>query len=144
MDVNPYQEGIMLILIMPNLYLITPAKTTTPVVPSPISLSWDLESSTKSRAVGCYTLILKYWTSIFSTIVAPSFVTTISPSGDYNILSIPFGPIDDRSVLDIVLAAMIFYFNASIPFILFFASYSFIIIKGRPNSSNAKLISYYL
>ena len=60
MDVNPYQEGIMLILIMPNLYLITPAKTTTPVVPSPISLSWDLESSTKSRAVGCYTLILKY------------------------------------------------------------------------------------
>ena len=50
----------MLILIMPNLYLITPAKTTTPVVPSPISLSWDLESSTKSRAVGCYTLILKY------------------------------------------------------------------------------------
>jgi len=80
-------------------------------------------------------------TSIFSTIVAPSFVTTISPSGDYIILSIPFGPIDDFNVFEIVRAAIILIFNASTPFILFFASYSFMIINGRPNSSKAKLIS---
>lgn len=30
-----------------------PARTTTPVVPSPTSLSWDWESSTSSLAVGC-------------------------------------------------------------------------------------------
>jgi hypothetical protein len=73
--------------------------------------------------------------------VAPSFVTTTSPSGDYNILSIPLGPIDDLNVLEIVLAAIMLIFKASTPFILFLASYSFMIIKGRPNSSNAKLIS---
>ena len=88
-----------------------------------------------------FNLYLYYFTSIFSTIVAPSFVTTTSPSGDYNILSIPLGPIDDFKVFEIVLAAIMFIFKASTPFILFFASYSLMIMKGRPNSSNAKLIS---
>lgn len=32
-----------------------PAKTTTPVVPSPISLSYDFDNSTRSLAVGCST-----------------------------------------------------------------------------------------
>lgn len=45
-----------------------PASTTTEVVPSPISSSWDLDSSTNNFATGCYT-------SIYSSIVAPSFVT---------------------------------------------------------------------
>mmetsp|Transcript_18819 Transcript_18819/g.39346 ORF Transcript_18819/g.39346 Transcript_18819/m.39346 type:complete len:202 (-) Transcript_18819:270-875(-) len=43
-----------------------PASTTTPVVPSPISLSCDCESSTRRRATWCST-------SILSRMVAPSF-----------------------------------------------------------------------
>lgn len=43
-----------------------PANTTTPVVPSPISWSWDFESSTKSFPIW-------FSTSICSKIVAPSF-----------------------------------------------------------------------
>ena len=31
-----------------------PAKTTTPVVPSPISASYDYDNSTNNFAVGCY------------------------------------------------------------------------------------------
>ena len=69
-----------------------PANTTTPVVPSPLSSSWDLDNSTNNFAMGCSIFI-------FSTIVAPSFVTVTSPSLLTSILSIPFGPIDDRRKL---------------------------------------------
>ena len=69
-----------------------PANTTTPVVPSPLSSSWDLDNSTNNLAIGCSMFI-------FSTIVAPSFVTVTSPSWLTNILSIPFGPIEDRRKL---------------------------------------------
>ena len=55
---------------------------TTPVVPSPTSSSWDLESSTISLAIWCST-------SIILRMVAPSFVMVTSPSGLTNILSIP-------------------------------------------------------
>lgn len=48
-----------------------PANTTTPVVPSPISLSWELDNSHNNFAVGCSI-------SILSRIVAPSFVTVTS------------------------------------------------------------------
>ncbi len=72
--------------------------------------------------------------------VAPSLVTVIWPSGDCIILSIPFGPIDDLRALEIVRAAFIFALKASTPLILFFYSCSLITIKGRPNSSKAKLI----
>lgn len=78
-----------------------PAKTTMPVVPSPTSLSWLLESSTNNLATGC-------WISIFSTMVAPSLVTVTSWSGDTNSLSRPLGPRDDFNVLATDLAARIF------------------------------------
>ena len=55
---------------------------TTPVVPSPISSSWLFESWTRSFAIWCST-------SIWPNIVAPSFVTVISPSADIRILSKP-------------------------------------------------------
>mmetsp|Transcript_65060 Transcript_65060/g.178531 ORF Transcript_65060/g.178531 Transcript_65060/m.178531 type:complete len:274 (+) Transcript_65060:1079-1900(+) len=59
-----------------------PASTTTPVVPSPISSSCDLDSSTRS---------LPIWlsTRICSRMVAPSFVMVTSPSGLWSILSMP-------------------------------------------------------
>ena len=75
--------------------------------------------------------------------VAPSLVTVIYTSGDYNILSIPFGPIELLNVLEIVLAALIFALKASTPLMRFFYSCSLITIKGLPNSSNAKLIFCY-
>ena len=55
---------------------------TTPVVPSPISSSWLFDSWTRSFAIWCST-------SIWPNIVAPSFVTVISPSADIRILSKP-------------------------------------------------------
>ena len=77
-----------------------PARTTTPVVPSPISASWLRDSSTSSLPTWCST-------SICSKMVAPSFAVgevgeasatttrrraliVTSPSLDCNILSIPF------------------------------------------------------
>jgi len=50
-----------------------PAKTTTPVVPSPISLSYEFDNSHNNLAVGCSM-------SILDKIVAPSLVTTTSLS----------------------------------------------------------------
>ena len=57
---------------------------TTPVVPSPISSSCDLDRSTSNFAISCSTFIC-------SNIVAPSFVIVTSESGDTSILSIPAG-----------------------------------------------------
>jgi hypothetical protein len=62
--------------------------------------------------------------TIFSTIVAPSFVTATSPSGDTNILSIPFGPRDEDNVLATAFAANILLLYASKPLSLFFEAYS--------------------
>eukprot|EP01139_Manchomonas_bermudensis_P019019 Amastigsp_a676308_541.p3 type:complete len:128 gc:universal Amastigsp_a676308_541:1261-1644(+) len=110
-----------------------PAKTTTPVVPSPISLSCDLESSTRSRAISCSTCI-------FSRIVAPSFVTVTSPSPSTMILSMPFGPSDDRRVCATVRAARMCCLCASSPRMRDFFSCSRRMMIGRPFSSKAKLM----
>ena len=75
-----------------------PAKTTTPVVPSPISSSWDWESWTMSLAIS-------WSTSMFLRIVAPSLVTVTSPSGLTINLSKPFGPRDVLSVFAMLRAA---------------------------------------
>ena len=75
-----------------------PANTTTPVVPSPISLSYELDNSRSNLAVGCSI-------SISDKIVAPSLVTNTSLSGDTIILSKPFGPNDVFKVLATDLAA---------------------------------------
>jgi len=112
-----------------------PANTTTPVVPSPISSSYDFDNSTNNLAVGCSI-------SIFSTIVAPSFVTTTSPSPDTNILSIPLGPKEVLRVDDKAQAANMLDLTASIPFNLNLCAYSLIMMYGLPNSSNAILISF--
>lgn len=75
-----------------------PARTTTPVVPSPISLSCERLRSTSSFAI--------WWpTCICSRIVAPSFEIVTSPSGDESILSMPLGPSEVRSTLHTDLAA---------------------------------------
>ena len=121
-----------------------PAITTTPVVPSPISWSWLFESSTRSLPIWCST-------SICSRMVAPSFAAhrhrTItchvltqmrfsppqdelsslmqtSPSGLCSILSMPLGPRDDCSILEIAFAAWMLAFCASIPRIRCFFSCS--------------------
>lgn len=120
-----------------------PAKTTIPVVPSPTSLSWLFDSSTNNLATGC-------WIYIFSTIVAPSFVTVTSWSGETRSLSRPLGPNEDLRVLATDLAASMFLYikkrdtlMASIPLILLFESCSFRTMKGRPYSSKAKLIDIF-
>uniref|UniRef100_A0A915KWX4 Uncharacterized protein n=1 Tax=Romanomermis culicivorax TaxID=13658 RepID=A0A915KWX4_ROMCU len=69
--------------------LTTGALPTTPVVPSPISSSCDLDNSTNNLAI----------------IVAPSLVTVTSPSPLTIILSKPLGPRDVRKVVATVLAA---------------------------------------
>mmetsp|Transcript_24472 Transcript_24472/g.75486 ORF Transcript_24472/g.75486 Transcript_24472/m.75486 type:complete len:273 (-) Transcript_24472:156-974(-) len=105
-----------------------PARTTTPVVPSPISSSCDCESSTNNRATWCSTAIL-------SRIVAPSFVMVTSPSGETIILSMPLGPSDVRRRLDTDRAAMMLCFWASRPLMRDFCCCSFRMMKGRPYSS---------
>lgn len=70
-----------------RIYILFTDSPTTPVVPSPISSSWDLDSWTKSLAIWCST-------SICWRMVAPSFVMVTSPSGETIILSRPFGPSD--------------------------------------------------
>lgn len=64
----------------------------------------------------------------------------VYPSGLTIILSIPLGPIEVFKILAIERAAVRFYLIASIPFTLFFFSYSLTIMYGLPNSSKAKLI----
>mmetsp|Transcript_87388 Transcript_87388/g.120367 ORF Transcript_87388/g.120367 Transcript_87388/m.120367 type:complete len:278 (-) Transcript_87388:37-870(-) len=107
-----------------------PAMTTTPVVPSPISWSCDLDRSTSSFAIWCCT-------SIFSRMVAPSLVTITSPSGPTTILSMPLGPIELRIVSAIALAARMFALCASRPFSRFFFACSSMMMKGLPYSSMA-------
>lgn len=97
--------------------MIKPAKTTTPVVPSPTSLSYDFESSTIKCAIGLTI-------SIFSTIVEPSLVINTSPSGLTIILSIPLGPNELLKTVVIDNATLKFYLTASNPLIRFFFSYS--------------------
>ena len=71
---------------------------TTPVVPSPISLSYEIDNSTINLAIG--------WAiSLFSKIVAPSLVIIYIPSGDTIILSIPLGPKEDFTILAMAWAA---------------------------------------
>mmetsp|Transcript_30469 Transcript_30469/g.97229 ORF Transcript_30469/g.97229 Transcript_30469/m.97229 type:complete len:277 (-) Transcript_30469:197-1027(-) len=105
-----------------------PASTTTPVVPSPISSSWERDSSTSSRATWCST-------SIFSRMVAPSFDTVTSPSGFTSILSMPLGPSDVRSTDDTDRAARMFAFCAARPFTRAASWLSLRMTNGRPYSS---------
>ena len=105
-----------------------PARTTTPVVPSPISSSCDWLNSTNNRATWCSTAIL-------SRIVAPSFVMVTSPSGETIILSMPLGPNEVRSKPETERAAMILCFWACKPLIRDLACCSFRMMKGRPYSS---------
>mmetsp|Transcript_34221 Transcript_34221/g.78028 ORF Transcript_34221/g.78028 Transcript_34221/m.78028 type:complete len:263 (+) Transcript_34221:995-1783(+) len=107
-----------------------PAMTTTPVVPSPISWSCDLDRSTSNFAIWC-------WTSIFSKMVAPSLVTSTSPSGPTTILSMPFGPMEERIISATERAAKMFALCASIPRNRFFLLCSSTMMKGFPNSSTA-------
>ncbi len=62
-----------------------PAKTTTEVVPSPASMSWDADRSTNILAAGCMT-------AICFRMVAPSLVTRTSVGPLWIILSMPLGP----------------------------------------------------
>eukprot|EP00004_Rigifila_ramosa_P012773 TRINITY_DN2790_c0_g1_i3.p1 TRINITY_DN2790_c0_g1~~TRINITY_DN2790_c0_g1_i3.p1 ORF type:complete len:650 (+),score=158.03 TRINITY_DN2790_c0_g1_i3:1287-3236(+) len=107
-----------------------PARTTTPVVPSPTSLSWLFESSTSNLAIW-------FLTSIRSMMVAPSLVIVTSPSGFWSILSRPFGPRDVLRMLATVRAARMLAFCASTPFTRVLFSCSRMMMNGRPNSSNA-------
>ena len=67
-----------------------PHSTVTDVVPSPATMSWDLDSSTSIFAAG--------WdTSILFKIVAPSLVIVTSLFPLTSILSIPRGPNDVRN-----------------------------------------------
>ncbi len=86
----------------------SPARTTAVVVPSPTSLSWVFDISTIILAAG-------FWTSISFMIVAPSFVITISPMPATSILSIPRGPMVDRTISATILAAIMLLLWASLP-----------------------------
>ena len=67
--------------------------------------------------------------------VAPSLVMVTSPSGETRILSIPFGPRDVRTILEMDLAAMMLALTASRPFTRDLACCSLRMTKGRPYSS---------
>mmetsp|Transcript_23828 Transcript_23828/g.34820 ORF Transcript_23828/g.34820 Transcript_23828/m.34820 type:complete len:292 (-) Transcript_23828:52-927(-) len=76
-----------------------PAMTTTDVVPSPASMSCDLEMPTSILAVG--------WnTCMRSKMVAPSLVMMTSPVSLWIILSMPRGPSEVRTASATALAAM--------------------------------------
>ncbi|KAH3668068.1 hypothetical protein OGAPHI_001822 [Ogataea philodendri] len=109
-----------------------PVSTTTPVVPSPISSSCDLESSTNSLAISLFS-------SICDMMVAPSLVMLISPSGEMRILSSPRGPRDVFRIEATCLAAKICDLTASVPCVLFLDPWSLTIINGRPISSCATM-----
>mmetsp|Transcript_32802 Transcript_32802/g.76615 ORF Transcript_32802/g.76615 Transcript_32802/m.76615 type:complete len:247 (-) Transcript_32802:139-879(-) len=76
-----------------------PASTTTLVVPSPASMSCDLDSSTIIFAAGWLTLMCR-------RIVAPSLVMITSPLCVSIILSIPRGPSDVRTASEMALPAI--------------------------------------
>ena len=105
-----------------------PARTTTPVVPSPISSSCDWLNSTNNRATWCSTAIL-------SRIVAPSFVIVTSPSGETIILSMPLGPKLVLNNPETDRAAMMLCFWACNPLMRLLACCSFRMMKGLPYSS---------
>ncbi len=67
--------------------------------------------------------------------VAPSLVMVTSPSCETRILSIPFGPREVRTMLEMDLAAMMLALTASSPFTRDLACCSLSITKGRPYSS---------
>ena len=78
-----------------------PHSTVTDVVPSPATMSWDLDSSTSIFAAG--------WdTSILFKIVAPSLVIVTSLFPLTSILSIPRGPNDVRIASASFFAAFMF------------------------------------
>mmetsp|Transcript_16168 Transcript_16168/g.39095 ORF Transcript_16168/g.39095 Transcript_16168/m.39095 type:complete len:243 (+) Transcript_16168:1121-1849(+) len=85
-----------------------PASTTTEVVPSPASISWDLDSSTNIFAVG-------WLTDICFRMVAPSLVMMTPPFPSWIILSMPRGPREVRTAVATAFAATMFIFRMSSP-----------------------------
>ena len=101
------------------------------LVPDFVVLS--LASSTSSLATWWSTLI-------FFSMVAPSFVIVMSPSGETIILSMPLGPSEVLIMDATALAARMWAFWASNPLRRFFFSCSRTMMNGRPCSSNTRLI----
>lgn len=81
--------------------IISPVKSTTEVVPSPISSSYIQANSIIDLAVGCLV-------SISLKIAWPSFVITIPPIGSINIFIIDLGPNVVLIISPIALAAAMF------------------------------------
>ena len=77
------------------------ANITTEVVPSPTSLSWIWDSSTRTLAAGCVT-------SSYLRIVAPSLVIVTSPMSSTSILSSPYGPSEVLTIFESATTAMMF------------------------------------
>jgi len=77
------------------------------------------------------------WKCTWDRIVAPSFVTVMSPSGEMRILSRPRGPREVRTIPATVFAARMCDLTASFPCCLFFLPWSLTMMKGRPFSSLA-------
>lgn len=75
--------------------------------------------------------------SICDIMVAPSFVTVMSPSGEMRILSRPRGPREVLTMLEMVRAARMWDLIASVPWLRFFLPWSRTMMKGRPDSSLA-------
>lgn len=63
-----------------------------------------------------------------------------SPSELCSILSMPLGPREDLRMRATALAAWMLPFTASVPVTRVLPSCSLMMMKGRPNSSNARLI----
>ena len=86
---------------------ISPASNTTDVVPSPTSLSCDIEISAKTRAAGC-TISKSFM------IVAPSLLmVTLVPS--YMSLSMPRGPSVERTASTTAPQALMLLINLALP-----------------------------
>mmetsp|Transcript_23360 Transcript_23360/g.79469 ORF Transcript_23360/g.79469 Transcript_23360/m.79469 type:complete len:292 (-) Transcript_23360:602-1477(-) len=111
-----------------------PASTTTPVVPSPTSSSWEMARETISAATS-------FWTSTRSRISRPSFVIVTSPPGDCIILSMPVGPREVERTRETARAAEMLRLVASAPCTRSLWGDSRSMMYGRPYSSKASDIA---
>merc|ERR1719414_2226403 len=90
--------------------MISAAKTTTEVVPSPTSSSWV-------RAISMSILAAGFWTVISRKMALPSLVMTIPPIGSISILSMALGPRQVRiksptALVDITLLVWILWLDS--------------------------------
>ena len=112
------------------------AKITTDVVPSPTSLSWIWDNSTRTLAAG-------WVTSNYLRIVAPSLVIVTSPISSTSILSRPWGPRDVFTMFERERTARMFWVLTSWPYSLWPRIPTYDILWNQVKIWNLNLFNIY-